>query len=243
MSWIDDDWLSLDTESTGVDTDTDRVVTASLLIVTAGGKSTSLGEWLVDPQVEIPAEASAIHGVTTERSRAEGAHPAIVMAHLRDLLDSHWGPDVPLTVVNAPFDLSLLDAECRRHLGHPLDVSGPVLDPMVCDRALDKYRKGKRTLTDLCAHYGVELTQAHSSSADALAGALVMRVMARKYEQMARCSLEEMQEHQVRWRKLWAENFESYLRMTKRKDGASAEEVAAVVVDRAWPMRTPVVTR
>ena len=32
--------------------------------------------WLVNPGIDIPAEASAIHGITTERAQAEGMDPA-----------------------------------------------------------------------------------------------------------------------------------------------------------------------
>ncbi len=72
----------------------------------------------------------------------------------------------PLVVMNAPFDLTLLDRELRRHRASSLGrwverTSLHVLDPRVLDNHLDRYRKGRRTLTDLCAHYGVELADAH----------------------------------------------------------------------------------
>lgn len=240
MSWVDSEWLTFDTESTGVSTDTDRIVTAALLRVPGGSPVPSEDlRWVINPGVEVPAAAAAIHGYDTARVQREGVVPLVALMGLVAALRKSWTPDVPLVIVNAPFDLSLLDAECHRHLGHPLDLSGPVLDPMVCDRALDKFRKGKRTLTHLCAHYGVALTEAHSSSADALAGLLVMRRLTQVYDPMRRATLEEMQAHQRRWKKDQAESLESYFRGKKRQEGASAEEVAAVVVDRSWPMRTP----
>ncbi|MGH7743276.1 MAG: exonuclease domain-containing protein [Candidatus Dormibacteria bacterium] len=240
MSWVDSDWLAFDTESTGVATDVDRIVTAALLRVPGGSTTPSEDlRWVINPGIEVPAAAAKIHGYDTARVQREGVAPLVALMGLVAALRKSWTPDVPLVIVNAPFDLSLLDAECHRHLGRPLDLSGPVLDPMVCDRALDKYRKGGRTLTHLCAHYGVSLTEAHSSSADALAGLLVMRALIDVHEQqMRRCTLEEMQAHQRRWKKDQAESLESYFRGKKRQEGATAEEVAAVVVDRSWPMRT-----
>lgn len=54
----------------------------------------------------------------------------------------------PLVVMNAPFDLTLLDRELKRHRASSL---GPylqnsplcVLDPRVLDKHLDRYRKGR----------------------------------------------------------------------------------------------------
>lgn len=243
MSWVDGDWLSFDTETTGVDIGTDRVVTAALLLAPAVGDPDPVFEWVVDPRVEIPPEAAGIHKYTTERARAEGSHPGVVMKLLRDALGWLWNPRTPLVVVNSPFDLSLLDAEFQRHLGEPLVLSGPVLDPMVCDRRLDRYRKGSRTLESLCAHYGVTLTAAHNSTADALAGVGVMRAVIRAFPEVGRRSLDELQHCQREWRREWAENFQVYLRGKKQQDGAGVEEVAAVVIDRGWPMQTSVGAR
>src|SRR5690606_41295707 len=47
---------------------------------------------------------------------------------------------------------------------------GPVLDPLVVDRALDRERPGKRTLADLCRHYRVPTPRAlHTAEVDVLA--------------------------------------------------------------------------
>ena len=92
----------------------------------------------------------------------------------------------PLVVMNAPFDLTLLDRELRRHRASTLDhwfETKPlrVLDPRVLDKHLDRYRKGRRTLTDLCAHYGVVLEGAHDAAADALASMDVVRAVGRRF--------------------------------------------------------------
>src|ERR1700761_3884400 len=103
--WVTSEWLSLDTETTGVDVDTDRVVTASLLRVPAGTLTPSeVREWVVDPGIEIPPEATAVHGWTTERARKEGTHPEIAIRELVAQLATDWTPLVPLVVCNAPYD-------------------------------------------------------------------------------------------------------------------------------------------
>ncbi len=68
--------LGFDTETTGVDPSGDRLVTAALVWRAEpqadGVRPQSVTTWLADPGVEIPEAAAAVHGVTTERARAEG---------------------------------------------------------------------------------------------------------------------------------------------------------------------------
>jgi len=55
-----------DLETTGVNIATDRVVEIAILKVFPNGNKESK-TWLVNPEVEIPAEASAIHKITNEQ--------------------------------------------------------------------------------------------------------------------------------------------------------------------------------
>jgi DNA polymerase-3 subunit epsilon len=238
VSWVDSEWLSLDTETTGVDTATDRVVTASLLLVPPGSLVPSeTHEWLVNPGVEIPPEATAVHKVTNERAREEGTDPAVALSELVARLATNWTPRVPLVVCNAPYDLSLLDAECRRHLSRPLELTGWVLDPMVIDRALDKYRKGSRNLGALCKHYGVDLAEAHTSAADALAGVGVMRAVIETHPEVGRRQLAELHHYQKAWRQQWATGYQAYARTQARQQRVPEAEIQQIVIDGSWPVR------
>lgn len=62
---------SFDLETTGTDPFEARMVQASVMVIGANFGVVAR-RWLVNPGVEIPAEAAAIHGITTERARAEG---------------------------------------------------------------------------------------------------------------------------------------------------------------------------
>lgn len=88
-----------DTETTGVNTDTDQIVELSIVqfTFTANGHITGVGEartWLEDPGMPIPPEATKVHGITDEmvhRKRIiDGevndtvADSAIVIAHVAD---------------------------------------------------------------------------------------------------------------------------------------------------------------
>ena len=79
MSWIDDPWMGFDTETTGVRALKDRLVTAALVLRIDGASYRSgvsapdqVATWLTDPGIEIPEQATAVHGITTEQARRDG---------------------------------------------------------------------------------------------------------------------------------------------------------------------------
>ena len=236
MSWLDGLKIAFDTETTGVHTDWDRIVTATVLVV--DGASIEEHAWIVKPGRPIPAGATAVHGITDEFAAEHGRAPAEAVAEIVDAIGKHWSPDVPLIAYNASFDLSLLDAERQRHHGQRLDVAGPVIDPLVLDKAVDPYRKGSRKLGDTCLHYGVQLDNAHTSSDDALAAAHLAYKIPRRYPRIGDLDLATLHARQVEWHERQRASLESYLRRVKRQAGATPDEVAAVVCDRGWPVRT-----
>jgi DNA polymerase-3 subunit epsilon len=238
VSWTESAWLSLDTETTGLDTDTDRIVTASLLHIEPDGTVLWAGEWLADPGVEISPEAEEKHGVSNDTARRDGLPAAQVVAEIEEALDRRWNRHTPLVVANAPYDLSLLSAELMRHHNRPITFCGGVLDPITCDRHLDKYRRGGHNLEALCKTYLVDPGEAHRSASDALAAAGVMRVMVGKFPQLRQLTIGEVYVKQQQWHQEWAAHLEEYLRRDKVKDKtATAEDIAGIKVDRAWPIR------
>lgn len=164
-----DRMLAFDLETTGVETTEARIVTSSVIYVErteSGGWDSWQAHRMADPGIEIPEGATAVHGVTTERARAEGKpHDEVLAATIDDIYRA-WDSGAILVAFNAAYDLSLLSA-----LEPDFVVRGPVFDPMIVDKAIDRYRRGSRKLTDIAALYGVPLTEidAHSSSADAIA--------------------------------------------------------------------------
>ncbi|NUS63564.1 MAG: DNA polymerase III subunit epsilon, partial [Saccharothrix sp.] len=203
-SWADGPIVALDLETTDVDPREDQVVTAAVVTITpdrAGGRPrVDTRTWLADPGVEIPADATAIHGVTTEVARLEGRPAAEVIHEVAAVLAEVWTPTTPLCAFNAAFDLTMLDAELRRHRGRRLPLSGPVIDPLCIDRQLDPRREGKRTLAAACDHYQVRLEGAHTSSGDAIAAARLAWRLARVYpDAVGRVAPHVLHTHQARW--------------------------------------------
>ncbi len=122
--------------------------------------------WLVDPGIEIPEAASAVHGITTEQARRDGQPAALAIDEIAAALQDCWDAGVPVVVFNAAYDLTLLGHELARHDLSPLRI-GPVLDPLVIWRHAERYRKGKKTLSDAADRFGIPVVDAHSAAADA----------------------------------------------------------------------------
>jgi DNA polymerase-3 subunit epsilon len=236
MAWHEDLLVGFDLETTGTDPRRARIVTAAVTEVKAG-EPVRHRDWLADPGVPIPAETTAIHGVSTERAAAQGRPAPEVVAEIADAVRGYWAAGVPVVVYNAPFDLTLLDEELRRYALPPLTLpgtrTGPVIDPLVMDRALDKFRRGKRTLEAACAVYGVTLDGAHEAGADALAAVRVARALAARYPEAGDRDVWALHDAQRGWYTAWAEDFASWL----RKKGSSDADV-----DTHWPLRAAVVS-
>lgn len=171
--WFDRQICGFDLETTAPDPQDARIVSAS--VVRCGGqRATESRSLLVDPGIEIPAEATAVHGITTERARADGERAAAAVAEVTDALTVELAHGRPLVIFNARYDLTVLDRECRRHNITPLTerpVALLVVDPLVIDKWLHRYRKGSRKLDAICEHYNVVLDGAHDADYDAIAAA------------------------------------------------------------------------
>ncbi|MER7961391.1 MULTISPECIES: 3'-5' exonuclease [Streptomyces] len=232
-SWFEGPLAAFDTETTGVDTETDRIVSAALVVQDAPGLRPRVTRWLVNPGVPVPRAATAVHGLTQEHVERNGRWPAPVMYEMAEALTEQARAGRPLVVMNAPFDLTLLDRELRRHrassLGRWLErTSLHVLDPRVLDRHLDRYRKGPRALTDLCAHYGVELERAHDAAADATAALEVVRAVGRRFRgRLERLSPAELHTLQAVWHAGQIRGPQAWFALNGTEEAA----------DPAWPLR------
>lgn len=229
-TWIHGPFLGFDTETTGVNPAEDRVVTAALVFRDQSG--TRERTWLIDPGVEIPESAAAIHGITTERARAEGRPPAEALEEVAAVITAAQLSGVPVVAFNAGFDLAILDADLARHsrptlperLGRPVH---PVIDPLVIDRAVDRYRKGKRTLGHLCEEYRVVPggNNLHTAEVDVAATLDVLAALAARHPAVGDMSLAELHDFQVSSHRAWAVNFNQWL----ASRGKPAD------VGEAWP--------
>ncbi|MEU8772548.1 3'-5' exonuclease [Streptomyces sp. NPDC048606] len=232
-AWHGGALIGFDLETTGTEPGESRIVTAAVVEVRDGEVRERRG-WLADPGIPIPEQASAIHGISTARAVAEGRPVREVAEEVARALVGHWRAGAVVVAYNAAFDLTLLTAELARH-GLPSLAdrlggaeTGPVIDPLTIDRAVDRYRRGKRTLEAVCGVYGVTLDAAHDAGADALAAVQVARALAARYPEVADLTPADLHDRQGTWHARWARDFQSYLR---RQGSADA------VIDTAWPLR------
>ena len=225
MSWIEGPMLGFDTETTGVDTTTDRIVTAALIY--RGAPDSRNRDWLINPGIEIPERATAVHGISTAHAREQGREPGGALAELAEALASHLAQGFPVVGFNVAYDLNILEAELARHgvdtLSERLggnDSIRPIVDPLVLDRHVDRYRKGKRKLIDLCAHYRVDVDSESLHSADADVGATLDLIvaMAAAFPTIASVDLVALHDQQVAAHRAWAENFRAWLTSKGRTD-------------------------
>lgn len=225
-SWVTKPWIGFDTETTGVSPTRDRLVTAAVVVRRKGAAGNDRTDeeksWLANPGVPIPAGAARIHGITTAVARKRGRRITEVLEEVNADLASHMNRGGMLVVFNAGFDLPLLQAESARHrveelssrLGGPV---APVVDPLVLDRALVKYRRGKRTLADLTAAYGVPLPKnTHTADVDATLTLNLLAAMVKEHAQLRAMTSAQLHQFQTESHAKWAEDFERYLRSINR---------------------------
>ncbi|WP_448073347.1 exonuclease domain-containing protein [Georgenia yuyongxinii] len=228
-SWLQGPLLGFDTETTGVDVATDRVVSAAL--VRRDGAGTSTRTWLLDPGVDIPAAATAINGITTEHARAHGAAPAAALEEIAAEIAAAQADGVPLVAYNAAYDLALLDHELARHgrpsLAERLPGALVVLDPLVLDRHVDGARRGPRKLVDLCQLYLVPTGELHTAEVDVVATLDLLAEMAGRHPRLAAATPTQLHATQVAAHQEWAR---SYNRWRARR------ALPWPGADRGWPL-------
>ena len=224
-SWHELPHAAFDLETTGRDPHTARIVTASIILVNGQGEVSQHHEWLAAVEEDIPEEAAAIHGISTEHARAAGRPAAEVTAEIAGVLGGMFAAGIPVLAFNASYDFTVLNRECER-FGLNAPIPSPVIDPYILDKQVDKYRRGKRTLTALTEHYGVGFENAHTSAADVMATIGVARAMAGKFPAL-HGDAGFLHQAQIGWASAQAASFQDYLR---RKDPEA-------VVDGTWPAR------
>lgn len=219
------EFFVFDVESGGVDVFEDRVVQFFGATADAQGNLIDTWEIFIDPGVEIAQEAVDVHGFSNGFLKENGKQPAEAFAEIRDLFLKHRNHT--LVAFNANYDVSILDAEMKRHgvsesFGSWVANHSKIIDGIVIDRHHDRYRKGKRNLATQAAHYGIPFNpdELHDAKTDVSLTAKVTAAILKKFGTPTT-------EEQAQWYKDWAENFQEYLRRTDPE----------AVVDSSWPLR------
>jgi len=163
-----------DLETTGVNIATDRIVEISILKVFPNGNKESK-TWLVNPEIEIPKEASDIHGITNEKVVSEPTFKELAPKVSR-MID---GCDLAGFNSNR-FDIPLFAEEMLR-----AKTNFDMNDRVAIDVQVIFHKKEERTLSAGYKFYcGKSLENAHSAEADTLATYEILKAQLEKYDDL-----------------------------------------------------------
>ena len=180
-----------DLETTGIQIATDRIVEISILKVFPNGNKESWTR-LVNPEIEIPKEASDIHGITNERVVTEPKFSELA-AKVSTMIE---GCDLAGFNSNR-FDIPLLAEEMLR-----AKVNFDMQDRKAIDVQVIFHKKEQRNLGAGYEFYcGKNLENAHSAEADTMATYEILEAQIAKYEDLENDVnfLSEFSSHQKRF--------------------------------------------
>ena len=163
-----------DLETTGIDITKDRIVEISIFKVFPNGNKESK-TWLVNPTIPIPAQTTAIHGISNEKVANEPTFAELATPIYNMIKDSD------LAGFNSDrFDIPLLAEELLR-AGVDFDMKNRV----AVDIQTIFHKKEERTLSAAYKFYcGETLDNAHSAEADTMATYEILKSQLERYDDL-----------------------------------------------------------
>jgi DNA polymerase-3 subunit epsilon len=149
--------ILFDTETTGLDPlNGDRIIEIACLELERDLPTGRVFHQLIDPERDIPADATRIHGLSNADLVGKPRFAEIAPALLEFIADS------PMVAHNAPFDFGFLDMELGR-----LKLPRLGADRMICTLVLAKARFPglPNSLDALCRRFGIDLSERTSHNA------------------------------------------------------------------------------
>jgi DNA polymerase-3 subunit epsilon len=143
--------IVLDTETTGIDpAKGHRIVELGAIELVNHIPSGRTFHRHIDPERDMPSDAEAIHGLTSQFLKGKPFFAAIA-AEFLDFIG-----DASLVIHNAGFDIGFLNAEFAR-LALPPILPDRVVDTLLLAR--QKHPMGPNSLDALCKRYGIDISK------------------------------------------------------------------------------------
>lgn len=160
-----------DLETTGIDVARDRIVEISIVKVYPNRNQESR-TWLVNPTIPIPAQATAVHGISNEKVANEPTFKELA-PQIHALIK-----DADLAGFNSDrFDIPLLAEELLR-----AEVDFDMKNRVSVDVQTIFHKKEERTLSAAYKFYcNQALENAHSAEADTLATYEILKAQLERY--------------------------------------------------------------
>lgn len=163
-----------DLETTGVNISKDRIVEISILKIFPNGKEESK-TWLVNPEMPIPKEVTAIHGITDEDVADKPTFKEVAKEIHNMIKDSDLGG-----FNSNRFDIPLLAEEMLR-----AEIDFDMKNRVAIDVQTIFHKMEQRTLSAAYKFYcNQELVGAHGAEADTKATFEVLKAQISKYEEI-----------------------------------------------------------
>lgn len=229
--------VGFDTETTGPNIESDRIVTAAL-IARGGGLPDKTLTWLINPGIDIPIEASNIHGIKDADAKANGQDPTVALEEIALHLAAAVNYGMPIVAFNLAFDWTILDRDLRRNglapMADRIKVQPALIDPHVIDKRFDRYRKGSgmRKLQPTAEVYGITITDWHTADADALAAMLIAEEQFKRYRQLEALTPYGLYKEQQAWRAEQQAGLQEWF----RSERAGEKRDPNIVIDGSWPL-------
>ena len=176
-----------DLETTGIQVSKDRIVEISILKVFPNGNKESK-TWLVNPEMKIPAETTAVHGITDEKVTNEPTFKELAPIVYQMIKDTD------LAGFNSDrFDIPLLAEEMLR-----AEIDFDMKNTVTVDVQTIFHKKEQRTLSAGYKFYcGKELDGAHSAAVDTNATYEILLAQLERYPDLEN-SIKDLSEFSTR---------------------------------------------
>ena len=238
--------ITLDCESTGVDTQNDRIITF-FMRVKQHEEVLFEQNWVLNPGVEIPEEASKVHGMDTAWVEQNGRTD--IEEALSEILNVLWqysGLGYVICGYNHAFDLAILESELLRHevVNPPGMLLRPAryIDPAIFSRVFDRFKKGGHQLITVAKRNGIEVEEDRLHAADydvEVTEKLVKVFLNRAWEELGPIRegltpdefITKLQGWQADEKRKWADGLTEYF----DKQGKREEDGSKIVVSGAFP--------
>ncbi len=146
-----------DTETTGLDPLTgDRIIEIAAIELRSDLPTGRRFHKLIDPERDVPPEATRVHGFTREDLRGKPLFADIIDEFLDFIADA------PLIAHNAPFDFGFVNAELAR-IGRPSLAMTRMVDSLLL--AKQRFPGMPNSLDALCRRFAIDLAERTSHNA------------------------------------------------------------------------------
>lgn len=210
MNWKEEPVLYVDTETTGIDPEKDRVVEIAMALMLRDEVRWSY-QTLINPEMPIPEGAASVHKI-----HDEDVVDAPTFADLMELFGLCMDYRI-CGAYNAPYDKTIIAHEFQRC---GVDFDKPFwVDSLVLARNFITIRgKGVHKLENICKRLGIELGEAaHTAAADAIAAGMITNYYMAKLPD----DLDEYAKLQTGWAKAQRAEWENYCKRVGRDPGKS----------------------